>query len=80
MHFLAKATAADRSRMDGDGFKRFFRSKTSELDDDCNIGVGKVTRNLKRLQAQRNELNAQGEKLALDTATFYDIAISQFVS
>jgi len=49
--------------MDGDGFKRFFRSKTSELDDDCNIGVGKVTRNLKRLQAQRNELNAQVREL-----------------
>ena len=35
-------------------------SKIDALDDDCNAGAGKVTRNLKRLQAQRNELNAQG--------------------
>ena len=42
------------------GFGRFFRSKIDELTDDCDPGVGKVTRNLKRLQAQRNELNAKG--------------------
>jgi 26S proteasome regulatory subunit T6 len=47
----------------GDGFKRFYRSKIEELDDDCNPGVGKVTRNLKRLQAQRNELNAKVREL-----------------
>jgi hypothetical protein len=36
------------------------QAKIDELEDETNPSVGKTTKNLKRLQAQRNELNAKG--------------------
>ncbi len=36
------------------------QAKIDELEDETNPSVGKTTKNLKRLQAQRNELNSKG--------------------
>lgn len=48
----------------GQGFRKFYKAKIEELEDQCGKNVGKLTRNLKRLQAQRNELNAKGALLS----------------
>eukprot|EP01051_Picozoa_sp_SAG22_P011932 SAG22_NODE_1192_length_5204_cov_12.812929_3_plen_407_part_00 len=47
----------------GQGFRKFYKAKIEELEDQCGKNVGKLTRNLKRLQAQRNELNAKVREL-----------------
>ena len=41
----------------GDGLKQYYITKTEELQ----LIVNEKTQNLRRLQAQRNELNAKGE-------------------
>jgi predicted nucleic acid-binding Zn-ribbon protein len=58
----SKAIDADEEVETG-GFGQFFRSKINELTDLCDPAVGKVTRDLKRLQAQRNELNGKVREL-----------------
>lgn len=41
----------------GDGLKQYYTTKIEELQ----LIVNEKTQNLRRLQAQRNELNAKGE-------------------
>lgn len=45
----------------GEGLKQYYVTKVEELQ----LIVNEKTQNLRRLQAQRNELNAKGNKLIL---------------
>ena len=42
--------------MGGDGVSSYYRAKTAELE----VRVAENTQNLRRLEAQRNELNSKG--------------------
>lgn len=50
-------TFTKMGRPGGDGLKAYYRSKIEELE----LNVKDKTHNLRRLEAQRNELNTQGE-------------------
>ncbi len=45
----------------GDGLKGYYKTKIEELE----LLIKDKTHNLRRLEAQRNELNTQGDKLSL---------------
>lgn len=51
----------DPSSSRGDGFKSYYTTKIEELL----LVVAEKSMNLRRLQAQRNELNAKGNSLTI---------------
>lgn len=48
----------DEKPQKGDGFRQYYVTKIEELQ----LIVADKSQNLRRLQAQRNELNAKGQK------------------
>lgn len=53
-------------RPGGDGLKAYYKSKIEELE----LMVKDKTHNLRRLEAQRNELNTQGERMVVEGPGF----------
>lgn len=49
----------DEKSSKGEGFRPYYTTKIEELQ----LIVAEKSQNLRRLQAQRNELNAKGKKL-----------------
>jgi hypothetical protein len=56
----------------GEGFRSYYIQKIEELQ----LIVNEKSQNLRRLQAQRNELNAKGKKNVLNKLTHSLFAIS----
>jgi 26S proteasome regulatory subunit T6 len=50
------------------GIKAFFQSKIEQAE----LTINRKTQNLRRLEAQRNALNARGEKLEESTSSMSD--------
>lgn len=57
----------DNKLNNGEGFKQYYITKIEELQ----LIVSEKSQNLRRLQAQRNELNAKGNFLFLLFFLFY---------
>lgn len=57
-----------------DGLKSYYVTKIEELQ----LVVSEKTQNLRRLQAQRNELNAKG-KMSMSSLSFISINLSHII-
>lgn len=64
LHYAFKASLRSLSDVTQDGLRGYYKAKIEELE----VAVRNKTQNLRRLEAQRNELNTQGALVSVPSS------------